>query len=132
MRADLEAERAQLEGKSFDAELQQTAAAIEASAAALRAAVQKVAELRRERDRLGAATQAATRYRVAQESAADLQAQVQPSCHAVLAAALLGPRGGQSCHILRCPSAARQRTVDTDDRCAVSSACVLMLHAATI
>lgn len=78
MRGDLERERTQLEAKSFDAELQQAAADIDATGASLRAATQRLSELRRERDRLGAATQAATRYRVAQETVADLQAQVPP------------------------------------------------------
>lgn len=76
MRADLDAERAQLEARGFDAELQGAAADITATAESLRSATQKVAELRRERDRLSATTQAATRLRVAQENAADLDAQV--------------------------------------------------------
>lgn len=76
MRGDLERERTQLEAKSFDADLQQAAGDIDAATASLRAAAQRLPELRRERDRLGAATQAATRYRVAQENVADLQAQV--------------------------------------------------------
>eukprot|EP00892_Ulva_mutabilis_P005118 jgi/Ulvmu1/2979/UM015_0019.1 len=77
MRGDLEREKAQLDGRSVDAELQQAAADIDATATALRTAAQRVSELRRERDRLAAATQAATRFRVAQESAADLQSQVE-------------------------------------------------------
>lgn len=76
MRGDLEQEKAQLEGKNVDEELQHAAADIDATAAALRTATLRVSEMRRERDRLAAATQAATRVRVAQESAADLQAQV--------------------------------------------------------